>query len=193
MRALLLAALLCACDSGPDGPTQQPPDAPVTFDAHQPMDAPFTCMTIAPRAALAEACLALDPGSLQGATPFGNLDVALDYFGSGDCITKSQASIHWTGNCLEELSLGFSYPVVTGMNGREVNHSFDAQARFTFQPPGMAMRAATTMVHVDVVKWQEGQAGVHDIDITVTITDPLYSVMPIRVHGTFCDWPYYVC
>jgi hypothetical protein len=156
------------------------------------MDAPYACMPVAPRAP-ADACLALDPAALRGGTPFGNLDVALDYFGAGDCITISQAHIHWTGACGEELALAFPYPVVTGIAGREVTHSFDTDARFDFQPPQMAPHDDTTTIHVEVVKWKEGQAGVHDIDITVSITDPLYTVAPVRVHGTFCDWPYYVC
>ena len=48
------------------------------------------------------------------------------------------------------------------------------------------------MVHVDVTTWQEGQ-DMHDIDITVTVTDAAYGLAPLRVQGTFCDWPYYLC
>jgi hypothetical protein len=188
---MLLAALLFgACD--PAHPNEPAVDAAVAVDAETTKDAPFMCAPIAPRTTPGPACLALTPGALQGDTPFGRLDVALDYFGAGDCITISQASIGWTGACGEQLRLTFSYPVTSDGAQRRVTQSFDADARFELTPPGMAMRHDTTAVHVDVTKWQEGN-GTHDIDITVSVTDSKYAVAPWRVHGTFCDWPYYLC
>jgi hypothetical protein len=189
-RAALLFAFLAACDSS-DGPTHTTPDASPAIDmAVGPKDAPFSCMPVVPGPPAA--CLALAPSTLQGATPFGDLDVGLDYFGAGDCITISHATIEWTGACGEKLQLSFSYPVVDTGSGREVTGSFDTDARFEFRPPAMAPRDEVTTVHVDVVKWKEGQ-GVHDIDITVTVTDTRYALAPFHVMGTFCDWPYYLC
>ncbi|HEY5945401.1 MAG TPA: hypothetical protein VIV40_07915 [Kofleriaceae bacterium] len=194
MELILVLALVSACNGDDDGHAVVP-DAATSADAQvSVMDAPFQCMPVAPRGreAPAAACLALAPSTLQGATPFGNLDVALDGFSAGDCITISAAHINWTGACGERLSVQFSYPVVDTGSGRRVTGSFDSTARFEFQPPGMAAREDVTMVHVDVTTWQEGQ-DVHDIDITVSVPDPAYALAPLRVSGTFCDWPYYVC
>jgi hypothetical protein len=195
-----LAALLCACDSN-DGNAVLA-DAPTTIDAPITiMDAPFACMPVAPAAPPASptptagppaACLALAPSTLRGATPFGDLDLALDYFGAGDCITISGANIQWTGACGEQLRVQFSYPVTSTTSGRRVTTNFDTDARFEFKPPGMAPREHVTTIHVDVTQWQEGQA-MHDIDITLTITDPAYALPPLHIIGTFCDWPFYVC
>ena len=186
----MLAALLGACDSDHDAARLDAPptgvDAPIVV-----MDAPFACMPVAPVAPPA-ACLALAPSTLRGATPFGNLDVALDYFGAGDCITISAAHIQWTGACGEQLRVQFSYPVTSTANGRRVTTNFDTDARFEFKPPGLALHEHVTTIHVDVTQWQEGQ-GVHDIDITLTVTDPAYTLAPLHISGTFCDWPYYLC
>jgi hypothetical protein len=191
MRVLLPALLFGACDSAP--PNQPVVDARVeVVDAATARDAPFTCVPIAPREAPGPACLALAPGTLQGDTPFGRLDVALDYFGAGDCVSISQASIAWTGACGEQLRLAFSYPVDASQTLRRVTQSFDRDATFFFTPPGMAMRQARTTIHVDVTKWQEG-TGAHDIDITVSVTDSKFALAPMRIAGTFCDWPYYIC
>jgi hypothetical protein len=192
MRVLLPALLFGACD--PAHTNEPAVDARVVVDTVAVQDAPFMCTPIAPRVAPGAACLALMPGSLQGDTPFGRLDVGLDYFGAGDCITISNATIGWTGSCGEQLRLTFGYPVTSDPDGthRRVTQSFDADARFELTPPGMAMRVHTTMIHVAVTHWQEG-TGTHDIDITVNVTDSKYAVAPWRVHGTFCDWPYYLC
>jgi hypothetical protein len=188
VAAMLALAVLGACgdDDGvaqPDAPTV---DAPITVK-----DAPFSCMPVAPVAPPA-ACLALAPSTLQGKTPFGNVDVALDYFGAGDCITISHARISWTGTCGEKLAVGFSYPVTDTGSGRQVTGSFDTDARFEFQPPGLAPVEDVTTIHVDVTQWHEGQ-DMHDIDITVTVTGAGYMLQPLRISGTFCDWPYYLC
>lgn len=185
---LLLAALLGACDSS-DGSAVRA-DAPIDTSMAV-TDAPYSCMPVDP-IALPAACLALEASTLRGMTPFGAVDVALDYFGSGDCITISAAQLSWTGACGEQLHLQFPYPVVATGSGRRVTGSFDSDARFEYRPPGMPPREDATTVHVDVAQWQEGQ-GVHDIDILITITDADYALAPIHVAGTFCDWPYYVC
>jgi hypothetical protein len=184
-RAFL--SLLVACNS--DGAALSP-DANRT-DAAAISDTPFSCTPVAPRAPAA-ACLALDASSLRGATPFGAVDVALEYFGAGDCLTISAAHVAWRGACGETLRLQFSYPVVETGSGRRVTGSFDVDAWFDFQPPDAATRGDPAAIHVDVAQWQEGQ-GVHDIDITLTVTDAAYAIPPFRVHGTFCDWPYYLC
>jgi hypothetical protein len=188
MQRLLLAVLLCACHSKPDD--MGGIDAPQMSDAPSTKDAPFTCMPVAPRPAAA--CLALDAAALTGDTPFGLLSVDVDYFGAGDCITISQATIGATGACGEKLAIQFSYPVSTDGARRRVTQSFDVDARVLFQPPGVAMQTDVANVHVEVVRWEEGQ-GVHDIDITVTISDARYALPPLRIAGTFCDWPYYLC
>lgn len=179
---LLLMVGACARD-----PVVTPADA--SFDAAN-ADAPYTCR---PRVSpAAPDCLALAPAALRGTTPFGTLDVALDYFGAGDCITISHATIGLRGACGEELTISFSYPVQDNGNGRFVADSFDADARFTFSPPTGAGGVELTPIHVAVTRWQEGM-GTHDIDITVSTTAPRYAFDPIRVVGTFCDWPYYIC
>jgi hypothetical protein len=191
MRTTLLVALLLgACESG-SGQGPNVVDASVDTG---PADAPFQCAAAAHTTRRSPAtCLALEPSALQGTTPFGDLDVQLDYFGAGDCITISSATIAWRGACGETARLQFSYPVETGTDGaRAVTHGFDTDARFEFEPPGWAPRDVVTMIHVDVVRWHEGQ-GIHDIDITVTVLDPGFSVAPLQVRGTFCDWPYYLC
>lgn len=187
---LLVLALLGACDSDDNGAAV--PDAPsVTPDASATvMDAPFQCMPVAPGPP--PACLALAASTLRGGTPFGELDVALDYFGAGDCITISAARLAWTGACGERLELSFSYPVEQTGSGRVVTGSFDTDARFTFRPPGMTPHEDVTTVHVDVTTWKEGM-DIHDVDLTITVTDPAYTLAPLRVAGTFCDWPYYLC
>jgi hypothetical protein len=191
MRVLLPALLLGACD--PTHTNEPPVDArSVLVDSVAVRDTPFMCAPIAPRLAPGAACLALTPGAFQGDTPFGRLDVALDYFGAGDCITISSASIGWTGACGEQLRIAFPYPVDSLNNRRRVTQSFDTDARFEFTPPGMAMRVDTAKIHVEVAQWQEGD-GTHDIDVTVNVIDSRYAVAPWRVVGTFCDWPYYLC
>ena len=71
--------------------------------------------------------------------------------------------------------------------------SFDPSwARFELCVPDETPREVMTTVHVDVTTWQEGD-GVHTIDMTVTITDPAFTLPPLHVQGTFCDWPYFVC
>jgi hypothetical protein len=183
---------LAACDA--DG-NNAVPDAPasVTHDADTTVrDAPYTCTPIAPRAP-GPACLALAPAPLQGATPFGDLDLALTSFAAADCITISIATITWTGACGEQLIVQFSYPVHATESGkRRVTTSFDRDARFMFRPPGMAMREDVATVHVDVTTWQEGQ-DLHDLDITLTVTDPAYTLPPLRMAGTFCEWASLLC
>lgn len=164
--------------------------------AYVPPDVgPYKCSPDAPAPAPAPpaACLVLETGSIAGATPFGRLYAELEYFGAGDCITISQAVISLRGACDELVWLQFSYPVTSDSTAkRRVETSFDATARFTLEPPGEARREQVTMIHVDVTQWQEG-LDVHDIDIVVTVTDPLFSLSPLHVKGTFCDWPYYLC
>jgi hypothetical protein len=179
--AVLLFVVACHGGSTP------PPaiDAPPSIDA-----APYQCTPA--RVQPADACLALAPGTLAGATPFGNLDVALVYFGAGDCITISQATILLRGACGEELRVSFSYPVASDGTARSVTTSFDRMAGIDFSAPGIASQRHVAPVRVDVTRWQEGQ-GMHDIDIMVTVNDPAYSLPPLRVQGTFCDWPYQLC
>ena len=185
-RVLLLAALLGACDG--DAAT---PDAPSSDASTTVMDAPFTCTPVAPHGP-PPACLALAPSTLRGATPFGNLDLAIDYFGAGDCITISAAHLHWTGACGEELRMRFSYPVTSGSEGRSVTGSFDRDAYVEFKAPGVSAFERVTQIHVDVALWQEN-TDTHDIDITITFADAAYAVGPLRVAGTFCDWDSLLC
>jgi hypothetical protein len=189
VAAILALAVLGAC--GDDDGNAAPPDAPSVDASITVMDAPFICMPVAPIAPPA-ACLALAPSALRGSTPFGDLDVALESFSAGDCITISAAHINYTGACGEQLHIRFSYPVVDTGSGRRVTGSFDSDAHVEFRPPGMAPLDDVAKIHVDVTTWQEGQ-DMHDIDITVTITDAAYALSPLRVSGTFCDWPYYLC
>jgi hypothetical protein len=145
-------------------------------------------------AGVAQACLSLAPTVLRGSTPFGVVDGALTYFGSGDCLTITHATIGWRSACGDELSLSFSYPVRADSNNkRHVDPgSYDAAATFAVEPPGGGYHYDTTMVHVDVVTWQEGD-GLHTVDITVGVTDSRYGLAPVHIQGTFCDWPYYLC
>ncbi len=189
MREGLVLVVLVFAACGDDGDAAVP-DARADGSAAV-VDAPFSCMPVAP-VAPGPACLALAPSQLHGTTPFGELDLALDNFGAGDCITISAAHVTWTGACGEQLTAQFSYPVVETGSGRRVSGSFDADARVEFRPPGMPAREDVVAVHVDVTTWQEGQ-DVHDIDITLTISDARYALPPLRIAGTFCDWPYYLC
>jgi len=185
----ITVALLAACGDDDSG-TGFTADAAV--DASPYRDAPYQCMPLGPGAP-APACLALDPASFQGATALGTFDADLEYFGAGDCITISRAVISWRGACGETVSLGFSYPVHSHPDAsRYVDTSFDADARLELDPPDATYSEDLTRVHVDVVKWEEGE-GVHEIDITVSFLEAGYSVAPIHVKGTFCDWPYYLC
>jgi hypothetical protein len=167
---LLAVLVLVGCDR--DDGDAAVPDARTDGSAAV-MDAPFSCMPVAP-VAPGPACLALAD------------------FGAGDCITISSAHVTWTGACGEQLTAQFSYPVVETGSGRRVTGSFDTDARLELRPPGMAAREDVVAVHVDVTTWQEGQ-DMHDIDITLTITDARYALPPLRITGTFCDWPYYLC
>jgi hypothetical protein len=164
----------------------------VAADAAQtvPADSGFSCVPVAPAAG--PTCLALGAATLAGTTPLGAVDVALDYFGAGDCITSSRATIGLLGACGEAVSLQFSYPVTFDGESRLVEASFDATARFTLEPQGEAPRDQTTTIHVEVTKWQEGQ-GVHELDVVVTVTDPTFALAPLHIAGTFCDWPFYLC
>lgn len=188
MRLLVLLVLV-GCGSSE---RSHAPDAgPIDSDPVTQIDG-ASCNTA--DAGVAQACLALDPAPLRGSTPFGAVDGALAYFGSGDCLTISHATISWRSACGDDLSLSFSYPVqADSTNKRHVAPgSFDQPATFAVQPPSGGYHYMTTMVHVDVVTWQEGD-GIHTVDITVTVTDPAYNVAPIHIQGTFCDWPYYLC
>src|SRR5690606_10214611 len=116
-----------------------------------------------------------------------------DDVGASDCVTISQATLSWLGACGEQLDVQFSYPVTQGATGREVTGSFDADARFTFRAPGLDAQTQGA-IRVDVVTWTEDAAdGTHDIDITVTFVDDAFSLGPVRIHGTFCDWPLTLC
>src|SRR5689334_6078621 len=129
MRALVVALLAGACHSE-SHPIDPMVDALVADASVEPKDAPYTCTPLAPvEHAPAADCLVLAPAPLQGTTPFGALDVAIDYFGAGDCLTISQATVHWTGACGEQLRLAFSYPVSTDGAARTVTQSFDTDAR----------------------------------------------------------------
>jgi hypothetical protein len=188
-RFFVLATLLGACDSD-DGDAARP-DAPTKDASTTVKDAPFACMPVAPHGPPA-ACLALAPSTIRGATPFGNLDLTLDDFGAGDCITISAAHLRWTGACGEELRMRFSYPVTVGSEGRMVMGSFDRDASVEFKAPGVSAYERVTQIHVDVVTWQEGQ-DTHDIDITINFVDPAYAIGALRVSGTFCDWRHLLC
>lgn len=178
MRVLVAAvALVAGC--GEDEPAVLPPDAPLPAP-----DAPFECTP----ATEGPVCLALAPARFSGSTPLGTLAADLAYAGAGDCITISQAVLSSVGACGEQVSLRFPYPVRSGADGkRYVASSFDTDA--TLQ---LSTFEDVTTIHVDVVVWQEGE-GAHDIDITVTFTEPGYTVTPIHVQGTFCDWAYWLC
>ena len=180
---------LAACDSS-DGRVM--PDAPQLADAALIDAEPFVCTTGMPVVPAGPACLALAPVTFEGATPFGDLDVALAYFGAGDCIDHATATIGWVGGCQEQLSVQFPYPVTTDGARRRVVGSFDVTARVELRPAGEAPRSTTTTVHVDVTSWEEGN-GVHTIDITVAFTNGAFTVPPVHIQGTFCDWPYYLC
>lgn len=140
------------------------------------------------------ACMALDPERLAGGSPFGALDLVVESFNAGDCITISQAVLRLRGGAGEELALHFSYPVAwqPGMEGREVTGSFDVSASARFTPAGGATSSELAAMHVDVAKWQE-QPEAHEVDVTLTLTDDAFDVNPVRVHGTFCDWPLHLC
>ncbi len=182
---MLVVMWLAACADRE--PVEGAADAALTGE-----DARFECVPAAPVIA-GPTCLALGGADLTGTTPFGPLAVNLDYFGAGDCITISRATIHLRGACGEAVSLQFSYPVTSGSDARRrVETSFNATARFTLQPLEHAAREIVTMIHVEVAEWQEGD-GTHDIDIVVTVTDPMFSLEPLHVKGTFCDWPYQLC
>jgi hypothetical protein len=188
--AIVMLGLLAACGDDDSG-SGMGFTGDAAIDAPRFLDAPFQCAPVVP--ATPPACLALDAATFQGTTPMGTLDADLDYFGAGDCITITRAYIRWTGACGETIGLGFSYPVHSAAdNKRYVNTSFDTDARLELDPPDDSPVEDVTRIHVDVVTWQEGE-GVHDIDITVSFTEAGYSVAPIHVKGTFCDWPYYVC
>jgi hypothetical protein len=184
-----ILVMLAACDSS-DG--RVTPDAPQLADA-APIDVePFSCTAGMPVAPAGPACLALAPATLQGGTPFGDLDEALAYVGAGDCIDHATATVQWVGACQEQLVLQFPYPVTTDGARRRVVGSFDVTARMELRPVDQAPRSTTTKVHVDVTSWEEGN-GVHTIDITVAFTDGAFTVLPVHIQGTFCDWPYYLC
>jgi hypothetical protein len=186
MRALLVIVLV-GCGSTERG---HAPDAGSVDSEVTRIDG-ASCNTA--DAAAAQACLALSPAALVGDTPFGAVDASLAYFGSGDCLTISHAVVSWRSACGDDLTLEFSYPVTMDGTKRHVPPgSFDRVASFAVQPPGGARHTDTTMVHVDVVTWQEGD-GTHTVDITVSVTDPAYNLAPIHLEGTFCDWPYYLC
>ena len=186
----VLMLVLGACESDRD--TGATPDAPLADAATEPMDAPYVCLPVSQGPP--PACLALGPADLQGSTPFGTLDVGLQAFGAGDCVTISSATISWRGACGEELTAQFPYPVTNSTSGRAVTTSFDTEARFTFEAPDAEPRVHVTTIHVDVALWQEHEStGTHDLDITMTVSDPAYAIGSIHVQGTFCDWPYYLC
>jgi hypothetical protein len=194
MHVLTVAAMLvmiAACEPG-DGPPATTPDAPPLADAALADAEPFVCSTGMPVAPAGPACLALGLSPLQGRTPFGDLDLALAYFGAGDCLTISQATIGWVGACQEQLAVQFSYPVTTDGTRRRVVGAFDSDARVELRPLDDAPRTTVTKIHVDVTSWEEGM-GVHTIDITVTFTDASFAVGPMHIQGTFCDWPFYLC
>lgn len=159
----------------------------------QAIDAdPFMCTPVAPPPG--GLCPLLPAEMFAGTTPFGTLDLELDYFGAGDCITISQATIGLLGSCGEELSIQFSYPVKSGSGGGRYVEAgpFDRDARFQLRPFGKPPADMTAPIHVEVTTWQEG-ASLHDIDIVVTFTGTGFSVPPLHVHGQFCDWPYLLC
>jgi hypothetical protein len=190
----LLALVACNADDGRMQTIDAPPSNP-QIDARLFQDASFVCQPIGPASAPpASPCLALTPTALRGPTPFGNLDVQLEHFGAGDCISHAQATVVWRGTCGEELVLRFPYPtsVNTTTGKRQVAQSFDNDARFEFRAPGFAASDDLSRVHVEVTTWQEGDS-IHELDITVSILEDAYAVGPLRVAGTFCDWPYYVC
>jgi hypothetical protein len=186
-----MVVMIGACDARDGGVV---PDAPPIVDAPRPDAEPFICMATGdPTITPGPACLALAPVSLQGSTPFGELDVDLAYFAAGDCIDHAMATIAWIGACQEQVLLQFPYPTTSDGMKRRVATSFDpSSARFELRPFQEAARDVTTSIHVDVVNWQEGD-GVHSIDITVSFTDPSFMLPPLHIAGTFCDWPYYVC
>jgi len=139
-------------------------------------------------------CLALETGGLIGMSPLGNHETYVQYAGAGDCITISYATFSFTGACGETVRLQFAYPVMSGTNGKRfvAPGGFDREARFELEAPDLSPQNVVATVHVDVVEWQEGD-GAHDIDITITFTDPDFAIAPVHVKGTFCDWPYLLC
>lgn len=141
------------------------------------------------------ACLDLDLVSLEGTSPLGiHHEMYLQYVGAGDCITLSQATLTFVGACTETMTVQFSYPVTAGANNKRYvpPGGFDRMARVRFTAPDVPGAETTASVHVDVVQWQEGD-GVHDIDISLSFTEPGWSIAPIRAKGSFCEWPYQLC
>lgn len=184
----LLVIVLVGCHSEDGARAQLDAGSGGGADARE--DAAGACVPPVPEPPAA--CLALGAAELRGATPFGALDLDLVHFGAGDCITISSATIRFTGACGETLLVQFPYPVTMTSDHRIVTTSFDTDARLWFQPAGAAASDTVARARVEVVHWREGET-THDIDISLTILDERFSVSPVRIQGTFCDWPYYLC
>lgn len=139
--------------------------------------------------------LELAPEPLRGGSPFGDLDLRVAGFGVADCLEISRADLTLQGPAGDSLAVNFPYPVeVDGSGLRFVGTSFDAEAGFRYTPAsGPAQDEQTYAIHVDVATWQERERIPHDIEVTVTITDPEFAVAPVLVSGTFCKWRSLLC
>ena len=177
-RLVGLVAAIAAVACGSTSDQTDPPDAA------PPPDGPLIC-------SLQE----LAPEPMQGSSPFGDLDLRVADFGVTDCIEISRADLILEGPAGDSLAVNFSYPVDIDDDGlRFVGTSFDEAAGFRYTPAsGQPGEEQTYMIRVDVTTWQERARIPHDIDITVTITDPSFAVEPVQVSGTFCKWQSLLC
>lgn len=142
-----------------------------------------------------EVCDAMQAASWSGKTPWGNVDATVTRFGAGDCITISRAWIALETAGGDALQVGFSYPVGSTGAGRSVTGSLDEQAEVHFRPASGGDQTATAGVHVAVNTWLEHPSDPqgHEIDATLTFTDPGFGSAPIPLVGHFCRWDYLVC
>lgn len=142
-----------------------------------------------------QACDAMQPASWSGETPWGTLDATVERFGAGDCITTSQATVTLGTAAGDALLVDFPYPVEATTAGRVVKGSFDEQANVSWQPVSGGKQSATAAVHVAVNVWAEhgGDPQGHEIDATLTFTDPAFGSAPISLVGRFCRWDHLVC
>jgi len=182
--ALALALLLPACGDDDSG-------SGVAVDAAIDQQ-----QAVWPDASEQAACagLVLAPAPLQGTTPWGNLDLALDYVGAGDCLTITHAVFAWRGMNGAVMNIEFPYPVKVEQDGSRyvTAGTFDEDARVTWTAPNAAPVDTVAAVRIDVTTWHEGRP-THSIDVTFSMLDSRFTLAPMHITGTFCDWWYYLC